>query len=301
MVSLLKNRTFVLVLAFFAGLFFKDIAQYVGILTMPALALVLTVSATQVSAKDFLPLNEILKPIVIAFLMNFLLLGSIILVLAWWLMPSWELWVGFVLVATAPPGIAIIPFTYILKGDLKLSLLGTFGVYLLSLLVTPVLVYLFTGEATLSPMRLFNTMVFLILIPFFLSQVINITPLANPLARWRSNIINWGFFVVIFTVVGLNQEVFLKEFHLLIPLSFIVIVTSFLLAFLVDALGKKLKIGKAERNSYILLSTIKTSAFAAAVGLSLYGETASLPGAVVSAWYALYFIVLGIKGERDHL
>lgn len=63
-------------------------------------------------------------------------------------------------------------------------------------------------------------------------------------------------------------------------------------------LGKRLNIDEARRNSYILLSTLKTSAFAAAVGLSLYGEASSIPGAVVSAWYALYFIYLGIKGER---
>ena len=67
---------------------------------------------------------------------------------------------------------------------------------------------------------------------------------------------------------------------------------------MVEILGKKLSIPESERNSFMLLSTIKTSAFAAAVGLALYSEAASIPGAVISAWYAIYFILLGIKGDR---
>jgi bile acid:Na+ symporter, BASS family len=164
--KILNNRTFILVLAFVAGLIFSDLAGQAGVLTMPALAVVLTVSTTQVTLKDFSPLTKMIRPVVLALLLNYLLLGSIILLLAWWLMPTRDLWIGYVLVAAAPPGIAIIPFTYILKGNLTQSMLGTFGVYLLSLLLTPALIYLFTGEAAVSPLRLFNTMLLLILVPF---------------------------------------------------------------------------------------------------------------------------------------
>lgn len=298
MIKLLKNRTFILLFAFAAGLLFSDLAVQTEFLTIPALALVLTVSATQVSVKEFWPVKMIIKPVVVAFSLNFLLLGTLILLLAWWLMPTRELWIGYVLVASAPPGIAIIPFTHILKGNLKLSLIGTFGVYLLSLLATPALVYLFTGEATLSPLRLFNTMVMLILFPFILSQLIGSSKASFYVARFRGSIINWGFFVVTFNVVGLNSEVFLQDYHILVPVSIVAIISSFVLALLIDVTGKRFKVPVPERNSYILLSTIKTSAFAAAVGLALYSEAASIPGAVISAWYALYFIILGIKGDR---
>ncbi len=300
MIRLLRNRTFILVLAFVLGLIFSDAATLAGGLTMPALAVVLTVSSGQVSVKDFLPLRKMLPPVLWALSLNYLLLGALILGLAWWLMPTWDLWVGYVLVAAAPPGVAIIPFTYILGGDVKLSLLGTFGVYLLSLLLTPALVYFFTGDAAVSPFRLLNTMLMLILIPFVLSQVINFSQNAsNIIARWRGTIVNWGFFLVIFTVVGLNQEVFLTQPHVLLPVSMVAVASSFVLALFIEMLGKKLSIEEAQRNSFMLLSTIKTSAFAAAVGLSLYNEATSVPGAVISAWYALYFIYLGIKGDRS--
>ncbi len=141
-------------------------------------------------------------------------------------------------------------------------------------------------------------MILLILVPFIASQFINRSKAASFITKIKGSVINWGFFVVIFSVVGLNQEVFLKQHHILIPVSLVAIVSIVVPVLLVEMLGRKLKIREPERNSYILLSTIKTSAFAAAVGLSLYGEAASVPGAVISAWYALYFIFLGIKGDR---
>ncbi len=129
LISLLKNRTFVLALAFILGLVFSDAANFTGMLTLPALALVFTVSTTQFSVKDFFPLGKLIRPFILGFAFNYLLLGSVILLLAWWLMPTRDLWIGFVLVAAAPPGIAIIPFTYIVRGDANLSMLSTFGVY----------------------------------------------------------------------------------------------------------------------------------------------------------------------------
>ena len=298
MLKLLQNRTFILVMAFVLGLIFADLAGKLQDLTMPALAVVLAVSSTQMTIKDFFPLKEMIRPLIMAIVLNFVVLGGVILLLAWLLMPSQDLWVGYVLVAAAPPGIAIVPFTHILKGNIRLSLLGTFGVYLISLLLTPLLVYIFTGETAVSPLRLLNTMLLLILIPFVISQLIQNTKAAGYIVRWKGNIINWGFFVVIFTVVGLNQEVFLNQHDVLVPVSIVAVVSSFVLAIIVELLGNKFNLNISDKNSYILLSTIKTSAFAAAVGVSLYSEAASVPGAVVSFWYALYFIILGIKGDR---
>ncbi len=298
MLHLLNNKTFILALAFVTGLVFSDVAGMVGVLTMPALALVLTVSTTQVTIKDFLPLGRMVRPVSMALVFNYLLLSTLIIILAWWLMPTRDLLIGYILLAAAPPGIAIIPFSHILKGDIRTSILGTFGVYLLSIFLTPLIIFIFTGEASVSPLRLINTMAQLILLPFILSQVIRATKLNHYVSKYRGNIINWGFFVVIFTVVGLNREIFLSRFDILLPVSVVAIVSSFGLSFLVELICRKFKVPEDKKNSYMLLSSIKTSAFAAAVGLSLFSEAASIPGAVISAWYALYFIYLGIRGNR---
>jgi BASS family bile acid:Na+ symporter len=297
--NLLTNRTFILLSAFAAGLVLSDVASTVSSLTMPALAVILTVSTTQFSVREFIPPTRVIRPVLTALVLNFALLGSVILVLAWWLMPTHDLWIGCVLVAVAPPGVAIIPFTHVLRGDNRLSMQGTFGAYLVCLLLTPALVYLLTGTSTVSPSSLIRIILLLVLAPFIAAQLINVSPAAPYVRRWRGNIINWGFFLVIFTVVGLNRSVFLGEPKLLAAVSAPALVSSFGLSFLVDGLGKRLGVAQATRSSAILLSTIKNSAFAAAIGLSLYSEASSIPGAVFSAWYALYFIYLGIKGDRE--
>ncbi len=298
MFKLLNNRTFILVLSFVAGLLFTDLARLIEPLTIPALAMVLTVSSMQVSIKDFTPLKSVISPVIKALILNYFFLTALILILAWWLMPTLDLWIGYVLVAASPPGIAIVPFTFILKGNIKLSLVGTFGVYFISILLTPVIVYIFTGEALISPLRLLYIMIQLIIIPMVIAQLLRKFKIDAYLSRWKSSLINWGFFVVIFAVVGVNRDVFLKDYHILIPVSIVALISSFGIALFLELLGNKLKIQQSNLNSYILLATIKTSAFAAAVGLALYNEAASVPGAVISAWYALYFIYLGFKGQR---
>lgn len=299
--SLLKlatNRTFILAAAFVAGLAFSGLASAVGWLTMPALAVILTVSSTQFSVRDFVPPGQVVRPLLTAMLLNFAVLGTLILLLARWLMPTQDLWIGCVLLAASPPGVAIIPFTHVLRGDTRLSMQGTFGAYFVCLLLTPALVYLLTGESTVPPAALFRTILLLVLVPFVAAQVINASPLRRQVARWRGSVINWGFFVVIFTVVGLNKAVFISQPAVLAAVSVPAVASSFGLALLVDAVAKRLGHPPATRASWMLLSTIKTSAFAAAIGLSLYGDAVSVPGAVFSAWYAVYFIYLGMRGDR---
>lgn len=297
MLNLFQNRTFILALAFILGLIFSDAASFTGMLTIPALALVFTVSTTQFSIREFFPLSKMIRPFVLCFAFNYLLLGTLILLLAWWLMPTRDLWIGFVLVAAAPPGIAIIPFTYILKGDINLSLLGTFGVYVFSVAFTPALIFLFTGDAV-PPLKLVVTLFQLIIIPLILSQLIRGSRIAPYVDRWRGTIVNWGFFIVLFSVVGLNQEVFLREPQLLMRVSAVALASTFGLVFLIDFLGKRYSIPEPTKNSFILLSTIKTSGFSAAVAIALFNEITSLPAAVISGFYALHFIFLGMRADR---
>lgn len=294
----MNNRTLLLVLAFAIGLALGDPFRVAGLLSMVSLAFVLAVSATQVGFEELLPLRGAVKPLVVALFLNFFLLGSLILVLAAWLMPTRDLWIGYVLVATAPPGIAIVPFSFLLGGNTRLSLVGNFSLFVISLLLTPFLVYLFTGEDVLSPLRIFQTMIFLVLLPFVLSQLVRRQAALHAFVAGRRGVlVNWGFFVVILSVVGLNRDVFFRDYHLLVPLSVVALASTFGLAFLVSLAVKKLRLPHPDGESFLLLATIKTGAFAAAVGQSLYSEEAAIPGVVISAWYALYFIYLGYRAE----
>ena len=104
-----------------------------------------------------------------------------------------------------------------------------------------------------------------------------------------------GLFVVFLTVIGLNQKTFLEQPDVLIKIFIIALVSTFLGFILLNILLKKIGINQKERISMILLGTFKNSGFAAAIALTLFDKSASLPGAIISAVYALYMIWLGSK------
>ncbi|MBS3969281.1 MAG: hypothetical protein KGZ94_04090 [Clostridia bacterium] len=299
MLKFLNNRNFVLLLAFVCGLVFSNLANYTESVILPALIILLTVSMIGFSAKEFLPLSSCFRPFLLAFAFNYLVLGTLFLVLARLIVQDYNLWLGYVLIAAAPPGVAIIPFTHVLKGNVKLSLIGTFAVYLSSLAVTPIMIFLLTDGTLISPVRLVTIMFQLILIPFVVSQIINSSKRTQKVIEdWRGTIINWGFFIIVFSVVGLNRDVFLTQPQVLAQISLIAFLSTFALAFLTNRVSKKIGFPEPERSCFMLFATIKNMGFASAIALTFFNELASVPAAVTAALYAIYFIFLGHRGSQ---
>jgi BASS family bile acid:Na+ symporter len=295
---LLRNRNFLLVMAFVLGIALGQVASWTEQLTLPALALVMTVSIVQISTKAFLPLRKLVHPMLLAVAFNYVVLSTVMLALAWWLMPNRELWIGFVVVAAAPPGVAVIPFTHILAGDTAFSLVGTVGAYLAALVITPAMFLLWVGESFLQPLELLIILVELIVVPVVLSRLLLLAGLAQHIEKWRGTIVNWGFFLVIFTVVGLNREMFLERPEIVGLASAVAVVSIFVLGYLINIALKKLGVKRATRVSLTLMGTVKNSGVAAATALALFSERASVPGAVVSVFNVLYLIYLGLRAEQ---
>lgn len=293
MFSLLKNRNFILPLAFILGLSCPFLAQYTKSLTIPALALVMTVSLSEISTAKMVQWKELSRPLMIGILLNYLLLGSFILLFTFLFIPDVSLKTGMILVAAAPPGVAVIPFSAILSGNMIFSLFATFGTYLAALVITPVLTLTLAGADTFPFTGLALNLLYLIVIPILLSRILHEKRMAFILKPWRGTIINWGFFVVIFTVIGLNQTSFFKDFDNLFRIALIAFLTTFPLFHLLHYIFKKIHIQESDAVTMMLLGTIKNSGFAAALAINLFDDSASIPGAIISAVYAIYMIWLG--------
>ena len=297
-IKLLRNRNFILILAFVLGLLLGRTATYTKPLTLPALALVMTVSAVQISSRSLLPLSALVRPILFAIGFNYLIHSTVILALAKLLMPTPELWTGAVILASAPPGVAVIPFTYVLGGNPTFSLIGTVGAYVAALAIMPAMAHIFLGGGVLSPWKLLPILVELVIVPIILSRLLILTGLDRPLDKWRGTIVNWGFFLVTFTVVGLNREVFLGQPEVLARTSVIGILSIFGLGYLIQAISKKLGVKEDRSASFLLLGTVKNSGFAAATALALFSDKASVPGTVISVFVVLYLVWIGVQAER---
>ena len=295
MFKFLGHRNFILPLAFILGFTFPQLAQWTKSLTIPALALVMTISIAQIPTREILKWRSLAQPLAIGILFNYLFLASLLLIFTQWFNFSESIRIGMILVASAPPGVAVLPFTSLLAGNSILSLFATFGTYLSSMFIMPGLIWLLTGSTTFPMSKLVITLLELIVLPIILSRFLLFKNFYQTIIPWKGTIVNWGFFVVFLTVIGLNQKTFLEQPDVLIKIFFIALVSTFLGFILLNFLLKKIGITQKERISMILLGTFKNSGFAAAIALTLFDETASLPGAIISAVYALYMIWLGSK------
>jgi BASS family bile acid:Na+ symporter len=266
---------------------------------MPALVAAMTVSVLQVSVRAFADWRTVLRAVVLSLLLNYGLLGGVTLLLAHWLLPDPQLWPGFVLAAAVPCGIAVVPFSYILGGDPAFALLGLFGVYLSSLFVTPLLAFWFIGPDLVSPVRLVTILVQLIVVPVVLSRLIVASPWKAMAERWRGPVVNYTFALVMFTIIGANRDVLLRQPSLLLLCALIGLAGNFGLCLLLDQVLTRLRVARPQRMTMILMGTIKNTSLSGAVALALFGERASIPAAVISATNVLYMVWLGMRWGKE--
>ena len=294
MFSVFKNRNFILPLAFILGLSCPALAQYTKALTIPALALVMTVSLSDISTHKMFQWKQLSRPLILGILLSYVLLSSFILLFTFLFITESSLKTGMILVAASPPGAAIMPFSAILSGNMVFSLFAIFGAYLAALIITPGLTILLAGAEAFPFSGLVFNLVYLIVLPIMLSRFIHLKRIAFFLEPWRGTITNWGLFIVIFTVIGLNQTSFFNDFDNLFRIAFIAFLTTFPLFYLLHFVLKRLNIKESDAITMMLLGTIKNSGFAAALAINLFDDvTTSIPGAIISAVYAIYLIWLG--------
>jgi len=200
--------------------------------------------------------------------------------------------------AISPPGVAIVPFTYFLKGDVSLSLAGVVGGYLAALMITPLAGWLLFGAGIVDPMKLFLIVTELIVIPIVLARIAVKTGIADRVAPVRGTIVNWTFFLIVYTIVGLNQAVFFSETLSLVPVAVIVVTSSFVVTLVIERLAPLLKLDAQTTTSLVLLATIKNYGLAGGLALALFDQQAAVPAAVASVVVILFFIWLGRRWKH---
>jgi BASS family bile acid:Na+ symporter len=286
------NRNFIFMTAMTLGLFFPGASPLISHLIMPALALTMVISTMEIGNDIFRRPRELLLPAFIGVLMNYILLGGIILALGAILLNDEKLWAGAILLAAVPPAVAVIPFSGFLKGNESLSLVGTIGGYLGGLAVMPLVAFSLLAPGALNPFRLLIVVLELIILPLAISRIMIWRGWSSRIAPWKGEITNWSFFVIMYALVGLNSAVFLSLQPILLPVAIIAFSTNFILGVLIDQLGRFFKIAAPTRTSLVLLGTLKNQGMAGGLALTLFGKEAAILAAVCTASMILYIIWL---------
>jgi len=303
MVNLLKrillNRNSILVFAVIAGIIIGENAVYIKDYSFIALAITMAFSMTGINLTHLKNPVNISKQLLMGVLLNYIIFSAILLLLAWFFMPNKILFYGFVVIAAAPPGVAIIPFSYLLKGKVDYAILGVMGAFLASIIFAPLLVNLFTDGQQVKPFEMFIMMVQLVLVPMIVSRILLLKPVFKLVEPIRGKVVDWGFAIIIFVAVGMNRHVFFTNPMLLLSVSIVLMITIFGLGLCSEYFGKILQLDTPTRTTQNMLVAIKSSGFSVYTALTLFGKDAAIPSAVMSVMVLLYLIYLSLRTNKN--
>ena len=294
-----SNTGFILALALVVGLVFGAGASWTKPTVTPLLGLVMTLSVMGISSEVFRRFRSLLAPIIISIFLNYVVLSGTFIGLSYLLVQDNDLWTGFVLCGAVPPAVAVIPYTYHLGGNTTFSLVGVAVSYLAALLVTPLISVAFLGNNFIQLGRLLITLAELIIAPILVSQILRRVGVASKLEKFRGQIINWSFFLVVYTIIGLNREAFLGQPDILLRLSVVAFVCTFVLGYVISSVSKLLGVKKADRVSLMLLGTRKNYGLAGAIALTFFSPRVAMASGVATAFNILHFIWLSLWVKKS--
>jgi len=290
--NLIANKNLLLILSVLGGIFLPQLSGYLAPFTFWFLAIVMTFSLSGLSFRSLFPINIVIKPMLIGVFLNYLVFGvALLAVAALFFDVNSDIFIGFVIIAATPPGVAIIPFTFKLKGDLNYSIVGVFGAFLASVFLTPLIIELFVGQAGVDSMQLLKIMMLLIVLPFGISRLLRQKQFLKTVEKTRGQVIDIGFALIIYASVGINNHVFFNDFSLLLKINMVFLIVMFIGGFLIKLLLNK-KMIEEKVISTRLLFAIKSSGFAVVTAMELFGEKVAVPATVMSVLVLVYLLVM---------
>ena len=297
--AFLRNRNGIFFLAMAAGLLLPGAAPVTRHLILPALALAMALSTMEIGNEVFIRPRSLLFPALLGIIMSYIILGNIIIGLSALLIRDETLWTGFVLLAAVPPAVAVIPFSGFLRGNGPLSLIGTVGAYLGALVIMPLITLTLLSSAAFDPLKLLMITLELIVFPLAFSRLLIRKGWKERIEPYRGTAVNWSFFTVLYTMVGLNRDVLLGQTWSLLPVAFIALLSMFLLGFLIDWVCGLFHIPKETRTSLVLLGTLKNQGLSSGLALTLFSQEATIPSTVSTIIMIGYIIWLDFRKRWD--
>lgn len=300
MLSFLKNRDFILILGLGLGLLAGGAANWTKHLAIPALAIVMTLSTMGVSGRQFRPPSRLLLAGLWGVGLSYVLLSGLLLIISRFFTHDQALWYGFVLVAAAPPAVAVIPFTDFLDGDRAFTLLATMGAYLAALVIMPLIAALHWEANFISPSQILKVLLILVVFPVLAGQALRKLGWDLKLTPFKGSITNWCFFSVVYSIVGLNSKYILANPFGLLPVAAFIIAITFGLGLAIELMGKWLGVSRERLHSMVLLGTLKNYGLAGGLALALFDHRTALPSVVSTTFMIIYIIWLGFLKRHFH-
>jgi BASS family bile acid:Na+ symporter len=283
--DILANNVLMMTIAFAAGFAFGGLPALNSEFAMGSLVLVMSLSLGGLGLRG-LDRRKHARSTMIALLMTWGVSSGVTILLGQFF--EGQIKIGWILLAAVPSAIAVIPFTYMLKGDMQISLVSSTFLYVVALAITPLMTLVFVGTA-ISPITILWYVAVLIFLPMALSRGVNKIPLSG---QSRTILINIFFFVLTFTVTGANRNAFFADGLLVMSLLLVAVIRTFVLGTVVEVIARKLKVDRKERIPMVLFATYKNTGMAAALAVALIGSEAAIPATICIALEIVWFLGL---------
>jgi BASS family bile acid:Na+ symporter len=250
----------------------------------------MSLSTTRITLSELTQVKNYFRDIFFVFLINYFFLSGLILLANHLLIRDPDLYVGFVVMAAIPSAVAVLPLTYLLRGEMMVSLIGSASLYLLALVIAPLLSFHLLDVGKIEPLKLISVLIQLIVIPFLVSRL---------LLKWKGfqqikvnldMVVNLAFFLIIYVVIGMNRSTFLSHFDVLILVSSIAFLRTFVSGHLVDLFFRLVSRDRERRMTYVLFGSFKNLGLAAAIAIFFFNERAAIPAAVTSPFELIFFV-----------
>jgi BASS family bile acid:Na+ symporter len=105
--------------------------------------------------------------------------------------------------------------------------------------------------------------------------------------------------LVTYTIVGLNQDIFLSHPQVLLPVVFISVMSTFLLGWIIEGVSRLFKVDQKTRTSMVLLGTLKNYGLAGGLALTFFNHQTAVPSTVAVVFMVIYIIWLEFKKRRQ--
>ncbi len=267
-------------------------------LLLPTLAVAMTLSTIGITNRDLASIKNTPRLIPIALLLNYVVMGGIVLLMARGLIADRDILLGLLVITAMPPAISVVPFSYMLGGNMVFALIGTTGLYLTALGLTPLIMMLLVGADFLRPAELMLILVQLIVIPLLISRILLFKGLAQSIDRWRDTAVNWCIFIVNFTIIGLNRQILFSQPDILLKVALIAATVTFGIGHATNYIARKLNTDWPTSISWMVMSTRKNSGLASVIAIAFLSERAAFPAATFAIFEVLSIMWWGFYLKR---
>ncbi len=280
MLKILTSFSFMISMAILLGIVTGGIACCNREISTVAMMIAMIISISSIPLKIS---RENARKMIIGFVINYVFLTTVILILSIPFMNE-TLWDGFIIMAAAPPAIAVVPLTRVIKGDVSISLFSLILCYLISIIAMPSIIYIFLAKSV-EPSILLQNVFLLIIIPLLVSRFIKIE---EEKARLLTNIF---FFIAMFAVIGETREYIFTLPSILLTLSIIMAIRTFVTGWGVKKIATK-KYGDKVAKSFSLLASFKNEGLVMIFAISMFPSIAALPAIIATIFELIWIFFL---------